>query len=165
MDRIHRRVKELSDYILSNLTTLRHHNGIPLIRLYGPKDIHNRGGTFLMNFCDVNNNFYPIQCIEQRANEQKISLRTGCFCNPGIDELNHCLSENQLGSYFRGRMQGDYFDIIRFLGQPRGAVRLSVGFITTKADTEKFVIFARTLLNRQAPTLLSPSSFLLPLAQ
>jgi selenocysteine lyase/cysteine desulfurase len=125
-----------------------------------------------MNFCDINNCYYPIQYIERLANEKKISLRTGCFCNPGIDELNHGLSANQLDDYFSGREQGDYFDIIRYLGQVRGAIRLSVGFITTRADIEKFVNFAETLLNRKAPEnellnplLLSPSSFLHPSEQ
>lgn len=151
VDNISNRMKELSLFILESLFLLKHDNGVPLVKLYGPKNIFDRGGTFLMNFFDVSGQPYPLLYIEQKANERKISLRTGCFCNPGIDELNHCLTANQLKSYFTEREHGDYYDLIKFLGKIRGAVRLSIGIATTRDDIEKFIRFAKTLLNRTIP--------------
>ncbi len=151
IDYINTRIKELSQYFLSVLTKLRHDNGKPLIKLYGPENTENRGGTFLLNFFDTNGQQYPFAYIEQLANANNISLRTGCFCNPGIDETIHCLSAEQLKNYFTGREHGDYYDMINFLGKLRGAVRVSIGFPTIIADIEKFKLFARTLLNKTVP--------------
>lgn len=148
IDMIHRRIKQLSAFILAEITKLKHDNGLPAIRLYGPHNTENRGGTFLMNFLDTNGQFYPPDYIEKLANGSMISLRTGCFCNPGIDELNHDISAETLKKYFAGRTSGDYFDMINFVGKIRGAVRLSVGLSTTIRDIEKFIQFATTLLNR-----------------
>ncbi len=148
MHNINSRVKELSRLILDELRTLRHNNGLPLIKLYGPATTKDRGGNFLINFFDVRGQQYPFQFIEQLANEEMISFRTGCFCNPGIDELNHVLSAEQLKQYFTSRDRGDYYDFINFTGQLRGAVRISIGLATIKADLEKFISFARKFLNK-----------------
>jgi selenocysteine lyase/cysteine desulfurase len=148
MEKIHCRIQELSHSVLVALAALRHDNGAPLIKLYGPAAVENRGGTFLLNFFDVRGQQYPFQYVEEMANAHMISLRTGCFCNPGVDELNHRLSEEQLRSYFVSRDQGDYFDFIHFIGRMRGAVRISIGLATTRADIEKFVRWGKTLLNR-----------------
>lgn len=74
MERITERVKALSNLILSGLRELRHNNGQPLVKLYGPKSTKHRGGTFLLNFFDVDGNLYPFQHIEKRANSEQISL-------------------------------------------------------------------------------------------
>ena len=60
---------------------------------------------------------YSLRIYKKTANEEMISFRTGCFCNPGIDELNHCLSADELKSYFVGREHGDYFDFIKYIGK------------------------------------------------
>ncbi len=145
------RIKELGQVILSSLEALKHSNGLPLVMLYGPKTTENRGGTYLMNFFDVQGKCYPLKYIEEQATAHNISLRTGCFCNPGIDEMNHSLTAEQLRNYFTGRDQGDYFDFISFLQKTRGSVRLSVGIPTTRADIKKFTAFAKKMLNKQVP--------------
>jgi selenocysteine lyase/cysteine desulfurase len=104
-----------------------------------------------VNFFDVDGRQYPFQYIEDQANKAMISLRTGCFCNPGIDELNHCLSTEQLATYFTTRENGDYNDFIKHTGKMRGAVRVSIGIPTTISDIEKFILFAKGLLNKSAP--------------
>ena len=151
INNINSRIKDLSFLFLSNLPELLHNNGRPLIKLYGPENTENRGGTFLLNFFDANGQPYPLQYIEQLANANKISLRTGCFCNPGIDELNNWISTNELKSFFTGRDHGDYDDMIKFMGKIRGAVRVSIGLATITPDIEKFIHFAKTLLNKSVP--------------
>lgn len=151
IDQIKSRIKDLTFLIISNLTKLHHENGRPLIKLYGPVNTVNRGGTILINFFDVHGQPYPLQYVEHKANAELISLRTGCFCNPGIDELNHSISAEQLRNYFTSRDQGDYFDFVRFAGKMRGAVRLSIGIPTTAHDIGKFIRFAKTLLNKKIP--------------
>lgn len=137
--------------LLQRLLKLRHDNGLPLVKLYGPANTKDRGGTFLINFFDVYGQQYPFQYIEQQANEEMISLRSGCFCNPGIDELNNCLTADELKKYFTSRDYGDYDDMTQFLGKMRGAVRISIGMPTTKNDINKFICFAKKFLDMEVP--------------
>jgi selenocysteine lyase/cysteine desulfurase len=150
MQNVSQRIKDLSMIILSGFKQLIHDNGLPLIKLYGPKDIKKRGGTFLVNLFDEDGRPFSLHEITKRANNELISLRTGCFCNPGIDELNHGLSADELRNYFTSRDQGAYEDMTRFLNRMRGAVRISVGIPTTGHDLEKFKTFAKSFLNQKA---------------
>jgi molybdenum cofactor sulfurtransferase len=151
MTNISCRIKELCGLFLQKLQSLIHSNGLPLVKLYGPKHIQNRGGTFLMNFFDAEGTAWPFYYIEQLANAEGISIRTGCFCNPGIDELNHNISEHQLREYFTTRATGDAGDIMQFLSRSRGAVRVSFGLPTTTGDIRRFILFAEKLLNNTVP--------------
>jgi molybdenum cofactor sulfurtransferase len=151
MGKINSRIKDLCHFILPELQALQHNNGRPLIKLYGPGDTENRGGTFLLNFFDAKGQQYPFQHIEELANARMISFRTGCFCNPGIDELNHCISIEQLKKYFSSRQQGDYYDFVHFTGKLRGAVRISIGLATTREDLKKFIEFTNSFLNKLVP--------------
>lgn len=157
MQRIARHIQQLSQLFLENISSLRHDNQQPLIRLYGPQTTERRGGTFLINFLDTQGQLYPFSYIEERANAWKISLRTGCFCNPGIDETNHGLSGAQLEGYFTSRRHGDYLDMISYLGALRGAVRVSIGIATVAADIHTFMAFSRTFLNKLVPQNLTTS--------
>jgi selenocysteine lyase/cysteine desulfurase len=150
MDNINGRVKNLSGLILSEFAKLFHDSGLPLIKLYGPGNTEDRGGTFLFNLFDVSGRQYPFEFVEEMANAEMISCRTGCFCNPGIDELNHCLSPEQLKTYFVSRDHGDYNDFVNFTRKARGGVRISVGLATTKSDLEKFIRFLKKFLNKTA---------------
>jgi molybdenum cofactor sulfurtransferase len=163
IDNINSRIKDLGHLFLYNLPKLQHNNGMPLIKLYGPPNTENRGGTFLINFFDADEQAYPLQYIEQLAGANKISVRTGCFCNPGIDELNNWISADGLKKYFTSRAHGDYEDMIQFMGKMRGAVRISIGMATTATDIVKFIRFAKTLLNKfvaenKEPVLSTPSA-------
>ncbi len=159
MEFINERMTELSAFFLEKLQQLRHDNGLSLIRLYGPIHAKKRGATFLLNFIDANGRMYPFQHIENCANSMMISLRYGCFCNPGIDEINHGISAYDLENFFANRKYGDYYDMIEHLGKWRGAVRVSMGFPTTKTDIEKFFSFASAFLNKKlSPEILRLSA-------
>lgn len=151
MENIHQRIKSLTGLFLSQLKALIHINGSPLIRFYGPRTGKNRGGTIMLNFLDKAGHLFPFQYIEDCANAENISLRSGCFYNPGIDEINHCLSRDQVQGYFTSREHGDYFDMIRFLNKLRGAIRISIGLPTTRKDIYTFISFAEKFINLSIP--------------
>ena len=158
LDSIRTRVECLTGWTLQQLHQLRHQSGQPLVKVYGPQDTHQRGGTIVMNFYDEAGAMYEFTQIEQLANSRKISLRTGCFCNPGIDETNHALEEGELKKYFSKEGAKDYFDLIETLGKRRGAVRISFGYISTFADAYYFIQFAKDLLNKRQLTA-KPTSY------
>ncbi len=150
LDRIHTRVLGLTGWLLRELTALRHRNGTPLARIYGPAETHERGGTITFNLYNSRGHFIDHRVVEQRANEVNISLRTGCFCNPGGGELALGLSAEQLTSCFVRSQDRLTLDEFRRCidDQSTGAVRVSLGLVTTFRDVYTFVEFARHFLDQ-----------------
>ncbi|MDY7092859.1 MAG: aminotransferase class V-fold PLP-dependent enzyme [Acidobacteriota bacterium] len=147
---IHQRVRCLTGWLLRRLQELRHSNGEPLLRIYGPIDEEGRGGTVTVNFRDAQGRFIDHQLIERRAAEEGISIRTGCFCNPGAGEMAMGLSRGELDSCLSGHEDrlsyDDFHNCITEKGT--GAVRISVGLASNLKDVEAFVAFAGRLLDR-----------------
>ncbi len=153
IENISKRVRELTSFFIKKLLDLRHASGLPLVRIYGSTDLENRGGTIMMNFFDCNGLQYPCKSIQSAASDRLISLRSGCFCNPGIDEITSRITREELERYFANRRSADYEDMRSFLGKPRGAVRVSVGIPTTRTDIETFIGLAETFLNKSISRL------------
>lgn len=143
IETIHRRVRWLSGRLLEGLLSLRHGNGQPLVRLYGPRTTERRGGTFAFNVRDAAGEVLDHQLIEERAGRRGISLRTGCFCNPGAGELALGLSRGEIEACFRGSDDPMTYDDFRRCidGKSSGAVRVSLGMISNLADVEAFLAF------------------------
>ncbi len=152
LDAIHRRVSCLTGWLVERLPELRHANGQPLVHLYGPRRAEGRGGTVTMNFCAPDGRLIDHELIEKLAADQGISLRTGCFCNPGAGEMALGLSRDELVSCFRRQPEGMTYEEFRTCidGKGTGAVRVSVGTATNFADVEAFLRFAAELLNHPA---------------
>ena len=84
---IQTRVQCLTNWLLHELLEMRHSNGRALVRIYGPTSTAQRGGTVTMNFYDMAGHLLDYRRLEELAGAEGISLRTGCFCNPGAGEL------------------------------------------------------------------------------
>jgi molybdenum cofactor sulfurtransferase len=151
LDVIHERVHCLTGWLLDNLTAMKHSTGVPLVRVYGPLETSSRGGAVTVNFYDRDGQFMDHRSVEGEANKLNISLRTGCFCNPGAGEVALGLSRVDLDVCFTGpgheqRLSLDDFRLC-FDGQSTGAVRISVGLVTNFNDVEAFLRFAEGLLD------------------
>ena len=149
---IHERVCTLTGWLLNHLLPLQHSNGRPLIRFYGPLSANRRGGTIAMNFYDRDGHFFDHRQIEAEANEINISLRTGCFCNPGGGELALGISQTELVGCFTQPQERLTIDDFRLCidGKSSGAVRISVGLASNFSDVWQFVQFARSFIDRSA---------------
>jgi selenocysteine lyase/cysteine desulfurase len=157
MDHIHTRVTCLTDWLLGALAALRHARGTPLVRVYGPLDTRGRGGTLAFNIYDRDGHFIDHRLVEERANAAHISLRTGCFCNPGDSESALGLSADQLRACFATHAERLTLDEYRRCmdAESTGAVRVSLGLATTFADVYFFVEFARTFLDARVADLIA----------
>ncbi|HYN20740.1 MAG TPA: aminotransferase class V-fold PLP-dependent enzyme [Thermoanaerobaculia bacterium] len=148
IETIHQRVRCLTGWLLERLQSMRHGNGVPLFALYGPKTAEMRGGTLALNFRDAQGHLVDHLRVEKRANRWRISLRTGCFCNPGAGELALGLTRDELVPCFRhakGSMTyEDFRNCIHHEGT--GAVRISLGLASNFADVETFIRFAEDFL-------------------
>jgi len=150
-DVIHERVQALTGWLLDNLVQLKHSTGVPLVRVYGPTSNEGRGGAVTVNFYDSANRLINHRLIEQQANEAGISLRTGCFCNPGAGEIAMGVSRVELDVCFTSpgheqRLSQDDFRTC-FDGKSMGAVRISIGMVTNFRDVQGFLAFAKGLLS------------------
>jgi len=148
-DQIHERVRCLTGWLLDNLSAIRHANGNSLVRVYGPLTTEQRGGSVTLNFYDADG--FPIdhRRVEAAANRVNISLRTGCFCNPGAGELALGISKPELTACFsRPGNQSLSYDDFRLCidGKASGAVRISVGLVSNFADVQALLQFAQGLL-------------------
>lgn len=150
IDMIHTRVMCLTGWLIDQLLALRHNNGQPVIHLYGPATTDQRGGTIQVNFFDPDGNLISCTDVERWANEERISLRAGCHCNPGAREIALGLTESQLSACFINK---DHLSLEQFLhvidGKTTGALRASIGLVTTFADVYKYVQFAETFVDRR----------------
>jgi molybdenum cofactor sulfurtransferase len=147
---IHERVRCLTGWLLHNLVAMRHSTGVPLARIYGPTSIEARGGAVTVNFVDRDGHSIDHRAIEEQAGRSNISLRTGCFCNPGAGELALGISRVELDVCFTQPGHEDRLTLDDFRlcidGKNSGAVRISVGLVTNFNDVQAFLSFASGML-------------------
>jgi len=146
---IHSRVTCLTGWLLSNLTSLYHKNDAPVVEIYGPRDMADRGGAIALNFLDPGSVIFNFHLIEEEASKFNISLRTGCFCNPGAGEIAFGLSKKDMVDCF-GYEERASFErcILAVKGKTAGAVRVSLGLVTNFNDAYRFLQFAQTFVDK-----------------
>ena len=128
--------------LLELLSALHHRNGKPMVRVYGPTDAADRGATVAFNVLDADGIVIPFTEVEERARASRVSVRGGCFCNPGASEAAfgfpaaetaRCLASTSASGWsipkFATCMQGHAV----------GAVRASFGIPSNCADLERLV--------------------------
>ncbi|MFO7692609.1 MAG: aminotransferase class V-fold PLP-dependent enzyme [Vicinamibacterales bacterium] len=149
VDDIHARVQALTSWLIGRLLELRHSSGRPLVTLYGPASAEARGATVTLNMRDSLGGFIDHQVIEERAGTERLSIRSGCFCNPGAGELAMGISADEMRSCFLRSADRITYDEFRQCidGKSTGAVRISLGVASTFADVSAFADFARSFLN------------------
>ena len=142
METIHERVRCLTGWLLDRLCSLRHLNGRPLVQLYGPASTVGRGGTVTFNLLDPSGRLLDFHQVEAAANRERISLRTGCFCNPGAGEVANGLTAEDMAPCFRTREPISFEQFLRRMdGKASGAIRVSVGVASNFTDVHRFVQF------------------------
>jgi len=86
----------------------------------------------------------PYWEVEERARQENISLRGGCFCNPGASERAFGL--RRIGPCLDAL--GDGFTVQRFAactGRAVGAVRVSFGIANDDGDVARVIDFLRRI--------------------
>ena len=141
MDLIHQRVMCLTGWLLDRLAALRHGNGEPMARIYGPASTRDRGGTVAFNLLDPGGRVVDERAVARATAAAGISIRTGCHCNPGASEGASQLTRQDWRKAARARVRtmDQYLDL---LGLPSaGALRASVGLASNVEDVERFLAF------------------------
>ena len=141
IETISERVETLGSWLLEAMQGVRHSDGSPAIRVYGPDTWDRRGGTIAFNFLHPDGSVVDERLVDRAAAVHNISLRTGCFCNPGAGEVAFGIPKEQLAARFEdGLILDDYLELV---GMPTGgAVRVSLGIASNFADVYRFMAFA-----------------------
>jgi selenocysteine lyase/cysteine desulfurase len=157
IETIQTRIGCLTAWLLERLVELRHANGRPMVRIYGPVTTSARGGIVTMNFYDPDGHLLDYRRVEELASGERISLRTGCFCNPGAGETAEDLTEEDVVAALE---ESPEMTLPRFLqaithrgGKSAGAIRASLGLASNFADVHQFVRFAAGLRDQTRLTL------------
>jgi molybdenum cofactor sulfurtransferase len=157
LETLHTRVECLTGWLLKHLMELRHSNGRHLVRIYGPATTVMRGGIVTMNFYDPEGHLIDYRRVEELASERRISIRTGCFCNPGAGETAEGLTEDDV---LAAVATGVDLTLPRFLqiltqrnGKSAGAIRASFGIASTFADAHRFLQFVAGLRDQTRLTI------------
>ena len=145
IDIVAQRVQCLTGWILEELLALRHSNGHPLVRIYGPATTEARGGTVTLNLYDPEGHLLDYRRVEELAGEEGISLRTGCFCNPGAGEAAEGLTEEDMLAALTLGADVNLYSFLRLMQgrghKSAGAIRASIGLVSNFADVWRFVRF------------------------
>ncbi len=144
---IHERVRELTARLIEQLAALRHTNGAPAAVIYGPQTTAARGATIAFNFLHPEGRIVDERYVDRLAGEHRISLRTGCFCNPGAGEVAFTVAkETLLGGEFGDAVTLE--DYVQRIGLPSGgAVRASLGIVSNAKDIDRFAAFTRAFID------------------
>jgi selenocysteine lyase/cysteine desulfurase len=140
---VKRRVSQLTALLLTELSALRHTNGQSMTRIYGPADSHARGGTVAFNVLDRFGHVIRYQRVEAAALARGVSVRGGCFCNPGAAERAFRFPAAATAVCLdRARREG--FSVESFgdcLGGEVavGAIRASLGLASNEADIARLI--------------------------
>jgi selenocysteine lyase/cysteine desulfurase len=145
IDRIHDRIVDLTGRLLDVVGSVRHADGSPAVEVYGPRTVESRGGTVAFNLLDAEGRVVPYGIVERAAATVGISLRGGCFCNPGAAEVAFGLSADQALRCFRSMPPGEFTlaGLAECLDDDVavGALRASLGIATNDADLDRLERF------------------------
>ncbi|GMF44809.1 unnamed protein product [Phytophthora fragariaefolia] len=148
----------LRTLLVDKLSSLKHWNNHPICEIYGKITMTQQQGPIVaFNFRRADGSYVGYSEVHKLAEIHNIHLRTGCFCNPGACQHYLGLKESDLMSNIAaGHVCGDDIDLVK--GLPTGAVRLSLGYMSTFEDIEAFVVFAsKYFVCRTAPARMSES--------
>jgi selenocysteine lyase/cysteine desulfurase len=140
---IHQRVRCLTGWLLDRLGALRHGNGEPMTRIYGPAHTRGRGGTVAFSLLDPAGRVIDERAVMRAAAAAGISIRAGCFCNPGAGEGAFQLTKQAWRTAARARptTMDQYLDLLGLPGG--GALRASVGLASNVEDVERLLAFVK----------------------
>lgn len=149
------RLTTLLHYVISSLTRLRHDTtGTPVVcilsrtpskRLRSVGEQADTGSIISLIFLSPSGEMIPNTFVEHAASQHKISLRTGCMCNPGgaAAILN---IQDDMKQLYAGVTRQDFENL---MGRELGVVRISLGLASNFYDAWQVIRFATLMSNER----------------
>lgn len=133
---------------VAHLGGMRTRSGRQLAVVYGPRSTHGCGATVAFNLIGADGAPVPFARVVERARNEGVSLRGGCFCNPGASEVAFHFPADVTARCLK-RANAEGFTVERFsecLGPDTavGAVRASMGIATNDCDIDRALSVIRS---------------------
>jgi selenocysteine lyase/cysteine desulfurase len=147
IETIHERVRALAGWVLEEMAALRHSDGAPLVKIFGPADMDRRGSTIAFYLLAPNGRPYDVYDVEAAAGTHLISLRSGCFCNPGDGEVAHGITHDEMKQCFEQidreavNLQHCQLMIKDATGKAPNTLRVSLGLASNFTDVYRLLGF------------------------
>lgn len=136
---------QLGKTLYDGLSSLTHHNGASVCRIYKDEsavygDPTLQGATVAFNVVRSDGNMIGYEEVEEAADGRSIFVRSGSLCNPGgmATYLNWSPAEMR-AAYAAGHRCTNPTQIM--FGRPTGVVRVSLGAMSTAADVRALLSF------------------------
>ncbi|GAB0094420.1 Molybdenum cofactor sulfurase [Sergentomyia squamirostris] len=141
IERISRHTFNLAKYLRNTLLSLKHPSGGRVIVIYEDSDYgssRDQGGIVCFNILNNDGRFVGFAEFACLASIHNITIRTGCFCNPGACQRHLWLTDDDVREHYQaGHVCGDAYDLIN--GIPTGCIRASMGYMTTKDNVDALI--------------------------
>ena len=98
------------------------------------------GGTIAFNILDKTGQPIYFEDVERAAFAQNISLRAGCFCNPGAGSQAF-----QLDNLMMQRLLQQLHHQTKTEAKVPGALRISFGIANVSSDVDRVIAFIDSL--------------------
>ena len=153
MEAIHERVMALTGWLMDQMSDLRHGNGTPVIQVFGPTTTLDRGATVAFHVLDPSGDVFDVFRVACLAAQDGISVRTGCFCNPGDGEVAHAIAkEDMAGCFPAASGPATLAECFRIIADKTGKVpntlRASLGLPTNFGDVYRLMRFLTRFVDR-----------------
>jgi molybdenum cofactor sulfurtransferase len=155
LDKVSRHTAFLAQNLFDRLSTLRHATGQPVCEIYSGRVSSNRtnstqGPILALNLKNSNGQWVANSEVEKLAIVKRIQFRTGGLCNPGGIASHLRLAPSEMKSNFAaGQRCGDDNDLIN--GKPTGAIRISLGAMSSRHDVDSFLDFLNEFYVQTVP--------------
>ncbi|KAK6348500.1 hypothetical protein TWF718_006290 [Orbilia javanica] len=160
-DKISRHTQALGILLFESLKARKHANGTSIVHIYTdqhPSCPNFQGATFAFNLRKQDGSFVGFNDVLKLASVRDIHLRTGGLCNPGGVMKWMNLSEQEMRKNFaEGKRCGDEWDLMN--GKPTGAIRVSLGAMSSLDDVVKFISFIDEFYVDNTPSLYTTEPF------
>ena len=146
MHNIGRHTEHLTSQLEDQMRNLKHGNGRPICEFYTTpigKCVHSiRGPVLAFNLINCQGEYISAAEVEKLAIVNDIQFRIGGLCNPGGIASHLRLSGEELRqNYASGYRCGSDKDLIN--GKPTGAIRISLGAMSSLQDVTSFLNFVK----------------------
>uniref|UniRef100_H2ZFU0 Aminotransferase class V domain-containing protein n=1 Tax=Ciona savignyi TaxID=51511 RepID=H2ZFU0_CIOSA len=144
MENITNHLFNLIHWLYNKLNTLTHKNGEKCIVIYTTTRYSNptlQGATIAFNVRSMDGRYIGYKEVLSTASKENIHLRGGCFCNAGSCNYLLGIDDDKLNQIQKSGYVCGEADIVN--GFPVGAVRVSLGYMSTIDDVISFFQFIK----------------------
>ena len=136
----------LTRWMYTQLSEMKHANGTPVFRIFGkhsdPDARHVQGSIVNLLVLQPNGTAVGYHEVQEKTSDAHLHIRTGCNCNPGACYDYLGLSSEEVIQYSVHKTSCHDDNDTTDSGKPLGAVRVSLGYLTTFEDV---FVFVRTM--------------------